>query len=191
MCPSPPIPTTPTRDDGRTPWFLQRRRIDRDSPTKQGSDVLALQNFLAQGSQNLAVHSALHVRIAAIPANAGRLRSSRTEVFIALATPLADATAIGLPTDANTVSPTLRSRHLAAEPISVTVPTISWPGNKWILADAPIVVDQVNVAMTDTAQWEILISTSFGFKLFDPHRLVCQKQMSSSRMSGQTMDLFH
>jgi hypothetical protein len=85
-------------------------------------------------------------------------------MFVALAAPLTDATAIRLPTDADAFAD-LAILHFAA--YLCDGPDNLVARDEGIFTDAPVVVDQVDIAMTDAAMRDFDLNV-IGRKLFDP-----------------------
>ena len=121
------------------------RVIDRDAAAKQRRSLCALQG-LGNGNHKAGV-GAHAVRVAAIAVHAGGL-CRRAQVFHAPGAPLAHAAGVGLPAKADSLAHLERTdvrahrRHRAHDLVA---------GNERILADTPIVGNQVEIAMTDAA----------------------------------------
>ncbi len=111
ICPRPPIPITPTRDDGRTPWF--RSGAYTVIPPHSSGATPSLSSAVRNRNRKPPVH-ADPVRIAAIPPHARRLRLG-AEMLITLPAPLAYPTAIGLPAHAHPLADSV-ALHPAAHP---------------------------------------------------------------------------
>ena len=114
-------------------------RVDGDAGAEQGGDVFALQGR-GNGDGKARV-DADGVGVAAIATDAGGLRGG-TEMFVALAAPLADAATVCLPADADALAdgevadPGAGGGDGADDLVA---------GDEGIAADAPVVVDEMNV----------------------------------------------
>jgi len=123
--------------------MVPQRSVNRDPCAEQRSDVLALQLLRHRNGKSGVDPDG--VRIAAVAAHAGGLRL-RTQVLVALAAVLADAAAIGLPTHADALADlaipyrSANCGHRAHDLVA---------GDKGVLAHAPVVIDEVNIAVTD------------------------------------------
>ena len=121
------------------------RGIDRDAAAKQGSGVLALQFFRDRNGE-ARIH-ADGVRISAIAVHAGSLALG-AEVLFALKAPFADAAAVRLPADTHAL--THRQRlYVTADCGNGTHNLVT--GDKRKLADSPVIVNKVNIAVADAA----------------------------------------
>src|ERR1700733_494183 len=162
--------------------MIPQRTINRNPPAQQRSSIFTLQR-LRHRNRKLEVHP-YTVRISAIPPHAGRL-SLRAKMFISLATPLTHPAAIRLPSDANSLA------HLAILYISTHRnhgPNNLMTRDKRILANPPVVIDQVNVAVTHPTVRDLYLD----LVRFQLARLVLvRQQLCTGCMNRQAMYLTH
>ena len=121
------------------------RVVDGDSTAKQGRGVFAAEGIW--NGDNEAGVGANTLCVAAVAVDAGAFRGG-TKVLHATNAPLAFAAGVGLPAEADALAygegtHTLADRGNGSDDFMA--------GNKGILADAPVVGDEMNIAMTDAA----------------------------------------
>ena len=159
-----------------------QRVIDGDAAAEQRSRLLALQR-VGNGNDKAGV-GAHAVGIAAVAVNAGSL-GGRAEILHAAGTPLADAAGVRLPAQADALADfeqlDLRAdgRHLADDLVA---------GNEGILADAPVIGDEMKVAVADAAvgdgDLDLLRSQLAGV-------ILERQQLCSRRMHCKSLNLAH
>src|ERR1700739_224623 len=119
--------------------------IDGDAAAKQWSSLFAGEGVgNAHDEARVGAHT---TGVSAIAVNAGGFHRS-AEILKAAAAPLALTTRVGLPTEADALSNVkgAHSRTYCSDGADNFV-----PGDKRILADAPVVRNQMKIAMTNTA----------------------------------------
>jgi hypothetical protein len=126
---------------------LAKRAVDRDACAQQRCGFRPAQAFW-HGKREVPVGQ-VHVRVATVPVNAG------SEGLGAQVVPAADAsvappTGAALPADAHERANRVRSGHSATGANHPTQDFVT--GNKGIVGHAPVVVDEVNVAVADAAR---------------------------------------
>ena len=107
------------------------------------------------------VHANL-IRKSAIAPNARRLRL-RTQMLIPLAAPFANPAAIRLPAHTNPLAYRMIA-YVSADRDHSPHNLVTW--NKRILAESPIVVDEVNIAMANATMRDLdldLVRTQFAW----------------------------
>ena len=110
MCPRPPIPITPTRDEGRTP-VIPQWTVDRDAHHTATELHSRSPAPPALGSQTGCSRRTLSAYPPCRPTHVGL--TLRAKVLVPLPAPLANATTIRLPADAHPL-PGLQVAHLRA-----------------------------------------------------------------------------
>ena len=119
--------------------------IDRDAAAQQRRGVFAIESF-GNGYHKARIGPD-RVRVAAMAMDAGALRI-RAKILHAAHAPLADAAGVGLPAQAHALANLERS-HLRADSCNRADNLVA--GNERILADAPVVRDEVKIAVADAA----------------------------------------
>jgi hypothetical protein len=106
-------------------------------------------------------------------------------MLIALPAPLADSAAIGLPAHAHSL-PRLAIPHVGAHRNHRPYNLVT--RNERVLAEAPVVIDQRDIAMADTAVRDL----DLDFIWLQLARIeLVWKQMCTGRMHSQTMYFTH
>ena len=104
-------------------------------------------------------------------------------MLFAAAAPLADAAGVRLPADADAV-PGFQALHGGADCGDGTDDLVA--GDEGVLADAPVVVDQVDVGVADAAVGDLDLDIGGGFR--SPGSYLVGQQVGTGRMDGQTME---
>ena len=160
-----------------------QRVINRDAAAQQRRGVFALQGIGDRYHE--ADIGADAVRVAAVAVNAGPFCGG-TEVFHAPRTPLALATGVRLPAQTNPLTNLERRPRLRADCHNRAHNLMA--GNEWILADAPVVRDQVKIAVADAA----VGNGDLYLLRVEPARLIVKgQQFSASRMYCKSLNLSH
>ena len=159
-----------------------QRIVDRDAAAKQRRGVLAGEGL---GDRNHeAGIGADAIRIAAMPMHAGAFRRG-AKVFHAAGAPLALAAGVRLPAQSHALAhrersnPVAHSRHRADNLMA---------GNERILADAPVVRDQVNIAMADAAVGDGNLNL---LRAQLPWVIAKRQQFCSRRVCCKSLNLSH
>src|SRR5271156_238316 len=125
--------------------MVPQRAVHGNPSAHQRSYIFALQHRRHQ-NRKTRVH-ANPVCIAAIASHARRL-GLRAEMLVPPPAPLADATTVRLPTPPHALAHPWTA-HIGAHPHHRSHNLMAW--NKRVLAETPIVVDQVHVAGANAA----------------------------------------
>jgi hypothetical protein len=134
---------------------VAQRAVDGDAAAEQRADAFAFKG-VGNGDGEAGVDADL-VGIAAVAADAGGLGLG-AEVLFAEAAPLADAAGVGLPADADALAD-LAVADGGADGGDLADDLMA--GDEGVLAEAPVVVDEVDVGVADAAVGD-LTSTSLG-----------------------------
>ena len=156
--------------------------VDGDAAAEQGRGLFARQS-VGDGNDKAGV-GADAISIAAVAMNAGAFRSG-AEIFLAAHTPLALAAGVGLPAEADALAH-LERADLAADSGDGADDFVT--GDEGILADAPVVGDEVQIAVADAAVGD----GDFDFVRAELAWVIAQrKQLRPRRVSRKSLYLSH
>ena len=178
-CPSPPIPTTPTRDDGRTPWF--RSGEYTVIPPHSSGATFSLSSPSGTGIANREFTRTASAYPPFRPTQVGC--DMRAQVLVALPAPLADPAAIRLPADPNALA-NLAVLHIRAH--RRHRPHNLVPGDERVLAVPPVVVDQVDIRVAYPAVRNLYL---YLICLQLARVIPVRHQLRTGGMHCQSMDL--
>lgn len=175
-------PFHPDRIVGRILAMVAQRVIDRNARAKQRRCVLALQSF-GNGDHKPGI-GADAVRIAAVAVDTGALRRG-TKMLHAARAPFAFAAGVRLPAESDALAHCQRT-HTVANCRDSTHNLVA--GDERILADAPVVRNQVKIAVADAAVGDAdlhFLCPQFAWVV------AVRQQFCSSCVSCKSLNLSH